>query len=149
MKKKWRTKKSRKNRPGKAAEAKRNGFAGSPSGEQVILRNKRQEIKHTEINNLCVLRVLCGEFIFYCWVSLCSTPATPGCGFLRRQDQPSKRLNTRVALVPPKPKLLDITQLSVCSSSRSRTIGMPSASGINSVILAEAAMKLFSIINIE
>ena len=46
----------------------------------------------------------------------------------RSLSHPS-RWNTSVALVPPKPKLFDITQLMATLSMRSRTIGMSANSG--------------------
>lgn len=61
----------------------------------------------------------------------------------------SKRRNTSVALVPPKPKLLDITTRRSTSSIRSRMIGKHSASGSRVSILAEAAINRLSIINSE
>ena len=48
--------------------------------------------------------------------------------------------NTRLALVPPKPKLFDITVAS-CAGRLERTIGKPSARGSISSMLAEPATK--------
>ncbi len=56
------------------------------------------------------------------------------------------RANTSVALVPPKPKLLDITRSS-CASRLSRTIGKPSARSSSFSMLAEPAMKPSRIIS--
>ena len=53
--------------------------------------------------------------------------------------------NIKVALVPPKPKLLDITEFNVTFFSTLVTIGKFFASSSNSVIFAEAAIKLFFI----
>ncbi|CAD0318067.1 hypothetical protein CFBP498_14380 [Xanthomonas hortorum pv. vitians] len=50
------------------------------------------------------------------------------------------RPNTNAPLVPPKPKLLDITVFKVASRV-SRRIGKPSARGSSSSICAEPAMK--------
>src|SRR6185312_15070622 len=50
------------------------------------------------------------------------------------------RANTRLALVPPKPKLLDIT-VARRASRLSRRIGKPSARGSSASMLAEPAMK--------
>ncbi len=60
---------------------------------------------------------------------------------------PSQRLSTRVALVPPKPKLLLMTVSILAFSSVLRRIGRSATSGSSSSMLAEPAMKLFSIIS--
>lgn len=60
---------------------------------------------------------------------------------------PSQRLSTRVALVPPKPKLLLMTVSILAFSSVLRRIGKSATSGSSSSMLAEPAMKLFSIIS--
>jgi len=57
--------------------------------------------------------------------------------------------NTRQALVPPKPKLLDITVRRPAPSTRSRTMGKPSAAGSRCSMWAEGAMKSDSSINRE
>ncbi len=56
------------------------------------------------------------------------------------------RPKTSAALVPPKPKLLDITVFN-CASWLWRTIGKPSTSGSSSPMLAEPAMKPSRIIS--
>ena len=61
--------------------------------------------------------------------------------FARPHSTPRQtRLNTSVALVPPKPKLFDMTVFS-CASRISRRIGKPSARGSSVSMFAEAAMK--------
>jgi hypothetical protein len=62
---------------------------------------------------------------------------------------PCQRFRTRVALVPPKPKLLLITVLMVASSRVLVRIGMSATSGSSSSMLAEPAMKLPSIISMQ
>src|SRR5581483_9460195 len=60
----------------------------------------------------------------------------------------SQRLMTKVALVPPKPKLFDMTQLRFALSWRLRTTGTSANSGSSSSILALSQMKsLLSISN--
>jgi len=63
--------------------------------------------------------------------------------------QSVRRRNTRVALAPPKPKLLDMTVSRRALSTVSRTMGMPVAAGSSSAMLAEAVMKPCSIISSE
>ena len=60
----------------------------------------------------------------------------------------AEKLNskTKVAFVPPNPKLLDITEFSETSFSTFVTIGYFLASSSMSVILADADIKLFFII---
>ena len=58
-------------------------------------------------------------------------------------------LKMRVALVPPKPKLFDITQLSSALSMRLRTIGISAKAGSNSSILALSQIKPLFIIRSE
>ena len=56
-------------------------------------------------------------------------------------------LNTRLALVPPKPKLLDMIRFKSALSLRVVTTGMLPAAGSSSSTFADAVMKLFSIIS--
>ncbi len=57
----------------------------------------------------------------------------------------SQRLITKVALVPPKPKLFDMTQLRLTSSCRLRAMGTSANSGSSSSMLALSQTKpLFS-----
>ncbi len=56
------------------------------------------------------------------------------------------RPNTSAALVPPKPKLFDMTVFN-CAFSVSRTIGKPSTAGSSSPMLAEPATKPSRIIS--
>jgi mannose-6-phosphate isomerase-like protein (cupin superfamily) len=56
------------------------------------------------------------------------------------ERQSPHRDNTRLALVPPNPKLFDIT-VSSRASTASRRIGNPSARGSSDSMLADAAMK--------
>ncbi len=67
----------------------------------------------------------------------------------KRHVQPTKRRNTRVALVPPKPKLFDITVASPASSRRAVSTGMSPSSGSGVSTLAEAEMKSPCSINSE
>src|SRR5262245_47407518 len=53
----------------------------------------------------------------------------------------SQRLSTKVALVPPKPKLFDMTQLSATSSRRLRTMGTSLNSGSSVSMLALSQTK--------
>ena len=71
---------------------------------------------------------------------------SPGFSACRYGSTGYTRANTRVALVPPKPKLLDITTSS-CVSRLSRAIGKPSAFGSRVSMLAEPAMKPSRIIS--
>ena len=64
-------------------------------------------------------------------------------------NQPSNFFITRQALVPPKPKLLDMTVVITESSCRARRMGKPSAAGSSSSILADSARNCSSIINRE
>src|SRR5690606_40878411 len=57
--------------------------------------------------------------------------------YLQLTDQPFQRLSTRVALVPPKPKLLLITVSILAFSRVSRTIGMSATSGSSSSMFAD------------
>ena len=59
----------------------------------------------------------------------------------------SNRLNIKELLVPPKPKLFDITRFSTVPVCVSRTIGNPFAFGSSSSIFAEPAIKPCSIIS--
>ena len=69
--------------------------------------------------------------------------------FLYQPDnQPLNLLNTREALVPPKPKLLDMTVLS-SAASYSRTMGRPSAFSSRVSMLMLGAIKPCSIISRE
>ena len=68
----------------------------------------------------------------------------------RHRPQPSNRRKTRVALVPPKPKLFDITGIqSQRRPARLRTIGMSATSGSKFSILADSQMKPLFIISSE
>src|SRR5215831_14927863 len=70
-------------------------------------------------------------------------PRRPSC------PQASHRFNTRVALVPPNPKLFDITQLRLGLSSRFRTMGTSANSESSSSILALSQMKPLFIMSSE
>src|SRR5882724_2367873 len=63
--------------------------------------------------------------------------------------QASRRLNTRVALVPPKPNEFDSTAPILALSMRLRTIGMSANTGSSSVILALSQIKPLFIISSE
>ena len=66
-----------------------------------------------------------------------------------RKIHASIRLNTSVALVPPKPKEFDSTVPSLALSMRLRTIGMSANTGSSSVMLALSQMKPLFIISSE
>ena len=65
------------------------------------------------------------------------------------QSHASIRLNTSVALVPPKPKEFDSTVPSLALSMRLRTIGMSANTGSSSVMLALSQTKPLFIISSE
>src|SRR5579871_1967569 len=66
---------------------------------------------------------------------------------LRDEAYASSRLNTSVALVPPKPKEFDSTVPSLALSMRLRTIGMSAKTGSSSVMWALSQMKPLFIIS--
>src|SRR6188472_1494517 len=64
-------------------------------------------------------------------------------------DYASNRLNTSVALVPPKPNEFDIAVPILALSIRLRTIGISANTGSSSVMLALSQMKPLFIIRSE
>ena len=73
------------------------------------------------------------------WPGQCGGAELQG-GAFNSAYAPSQRRSTKLALVPPKPKLFD-SAVRIGASTVSRTSGMPSAAGSSVSMLAEPAMK--------